>query len=82
VLVNDNASDFRPMFARDAIHPGLILLPGGVGRERQQQLARTVIDWMVNAAATAREDTGDFMINTLVEIDEAGTSTRQDLPDA
>ncbi len=25
VFVTDNASDFRPMYARDAIHPGLVV---------------------------------------------------------
>lgn len=79
VFVTDNASDFRPMCVRDAIHPGLIVIPGVVGRDRQRQLARMLLDWIVNAAATAREDPGDFMINTLVRIDEAGNCTRQDL---
>lgn len=64
VFVTDNGSDFRPTYARDAIRPGLIIMPGGVGRDRQQQLARSVIDWIVNAAAGAREVPSDFMLNT------------------
>jgi hypothetical protein len=31
VLVTDNASDFRPLYARDDIHPGLIVIPAAYG---------------------------------------------------
>ena len=48
VLVTDNASDFRPGYARDEIHPGLIVMPAGPGREHQRELARQVIDWIVS----------------------------------
>jgi predicted nuclease of predicted toxin-antitoxin system len=36
VLLTDDASDFRPMFARDDIHPGLAVIPGEYGRAEQQ----------------------------------------------
>jgi predicted nuclease of predicted toxin-antitoxin system len=39
VLVTDNASDFRPMYARDEVHPGLIVMPAGHGRAHQRELA-------------------------------------------
>ena len=32
VLVTDNASDFRPMYRREDVHPGLIVVPAGYGR--------------------------------------------------
>jgi predicted nuclease of predicted toxin-antitoxin system len=51
VLVTDNASDFRPMYARDDIHPGLLVIPAGDGRARQQELTRAVIAWIANAVA-------------------------------
>lgn len=43
VLVTDNASDFRPMYGRDELHPGMIVFAGGDGRTRQRQLVRVVI---------------------------------------
>ena len=44
MLVTDNASDFRPMFARDEIHPGLAVMPAEHGRASQQRLAGRLID--------------------------------------
>lgn len=29
VFVTDKASDFRPMYARDDTHPGLVVVPAG-----------------------------------------------------
>jgi predicted nuclease of predicted toxin-antitoxin system len=43
VLVTDNASDFRAMYARDDVHPGLVVIPASDGRGRQQQLAHAAI---------------------------------------
>jgi predicted nuclease of predicted toxin-antitoxin system len=82
VLVTDNASDFRPMYGRDEIHPGLIVMPGGDGRARQQELLCAVIKWIVSAATNAGQTPADFMVNTLVEIDSTGRSTAQELPRA
>jgi predicted nuclease of predicted toxin-antitoxin system len=53
VFATDNASDFRPMYERDEIHPGLLALPGSNGREAQQQLAAAGIEWIVQAAGDA-----------------------------
>jgi hypothetical protein len=55
VLVIDNASDFRPMYARDELHPGLIVMPAGHGRDRQRQLASKVVDWIANTASTKNQ---------------------------
>ena len=54
VLVTDNASDFRPMYGRDELHPGMIVIPGGDGRARQQ-LVRAVIAWILNAAGESAQ---------------------------
>jgi len=81
-FVTDNVSDFRPMYARDAIHPGLVVIPGGAGRDRQQQLARIVIEWIVTAAAAAGEPPADFLVNALIEIDDDGACSQHDLPHA
>jgi hypothetical protein len=79
-LVTDNASDFRPMYARDEVHPGLIVMPAGHGRERQRDLARQVIDWIVSSAPATDQTPAQFMINTLVEIDADGVVAAYDLP--
>jgi predicted nuclease of predicted toxin-antitoxin system len=60
VLVTDNASDFRPMYARQEIHPGLIVMPAEYGREMQQHLARDVLDFIAKAAADVAESAGDL----------------------
>jgi predicted nuclease of predicted toxin-antitoxin system len=80
ILVTDNASDFRPIYARVEIHPGLMVMPAEFGRDRQQQFARAVIDYVVDAAAQAGETPADFMVNKLVEIDHDGACAVQDLP--
>lgn len=80
VLVTDNASDFRPMYARNDVHPGLIVMPGADGRKSQRQRIGEVIDWITAAASTDGQTAADFMINRLVEVDAAGLITSQNLP--
>ena len=80
VLVTDNASDFRPMFARDTVHPGLAVMPAEHGRERQQQRAGGLIDFIVGSAGAAGETPADFMVNRLVEIEDDGSASARDLP--
>jgi hypothetical protein len=82
VFVTDNASDSRPMYEREEIHPGPAVMPAEVGRERQQQLAGAVIDWIVSAAAEIGQTPADFMVNRLVAIERDGSCTTHDLPAA
>jgi predicted nuclease of predicted toxin-antitoxin system len=82
VFVTDNASDFRPMYARDEVHPGLIAMPADCGRERQRQLAGAVIRWIGQEAASSGETHADFMVNRLVEIDADGRCSSRELPAA
>jgi hypothetical protein len=82
VFVTDNASDFRPMYARDELHPGLVVMPAAFGRSRQHELARAVIDWIVGAAVGAGERPNDYMVNKVVEVDDEGRCTVRDLPAA
>lgn len=49
VLVTDNASDFRRMFERDDIHPGLAVMPAEHGRASQQRLAGLLIDFVITS---------------------------------
>jgi predicted nuclease of predicted toxin-antitoxin system len=80
VLVTDNASDFRPMYARDEVHPGLIVMPAGPGRDHQRELARQVIDWIVSTASATDQTPAEFMVNRLVDIDADGVVDMYDLP--
>jgi len=80
VLVADNASDLRPMYARDEVHPGLIVMPAGHGRERQRDLTRRAIDWIVSTASANDQTPAEAMINRLVEIDADGVVAAYDLP--
>jgi predicted nuclease of predicted toxin-antitoxin system len=81
VLVTDNAADFRPMYARQEIHPGLIVMPAEYGREMQQHLARAVLDFVAKAAVDVAESAADFMINKLVEIGDDGECQILELPE-
>jgi predicted nuclease of predicted toxin-antitoxin system len=81
VFATDNASDFRPMYEHDEIHPGLLALPGSNGRDEQQRLGAAAIEWIVQAAEAAGESTADFMVNKLVEVADDGTCTVRDLPE-
>ena len=80
VLVTDNASDFRPMFARDDIHPGLAVIPGEYGRAEQQRLAYVLIDFIVDTAHAGGEAPADYMVNRLVEVHDDATVTATELP--
>ena len=80
VLVTDNASDFRPLLARDAVHPGLIVLPGEYGRASQQRFAHQVIAHVAAEAAAAGEPPADYMVNRVVEIDDHGAISARQLP--
>jgi hypothetical protein len=80
VLVTDNAADFRPMFNRDDLHPGLAVMPGEYGRARQQDFALRLIAFIVESARLAHELPADFMINRLVEIDDDGHASASELP--
>lgn len=80
VFVTDNASDFRPMYERDEVHPGLVVMPAEVTRERQQQLVGTLISWIMTAAAADQQSPADFMVNKLVEVNNEGGCTVRDIP--
>lgn len=80
VFATDNTSDFRPMYAREELHPGLLALPAGDSRAHQQQLLRVAIAFITVRATAVSEPTADFMVNKLVEVDGAGSCFASDLP--
>ena len=44
IIVTNNASDFRRLYAAEPLHAGLIILVPGVGRILQQKLFQAAID--------------------------------------
>jgi predicted nuclease of predicted toxin-antitoxin system len=70
-LITNNGRDFRMLYARLAIHPGLVVILPSITRERQQVLLGKGL-----IAVATLHDT----INKLVEIDMAGDVTVSDWP--
>jgi predicted nuclease of predicted toxin-antitoxin system len=74
VLVTNNGSDFRKLYAAQSLHAGLVVIVPAVRRSEQQRLFRGALD----ALATAGEP-----INRVLEVDIDGedmTFTIYDLP--
>ena len=74
ILVTNNASDFRQLYAAEALHAGLVILLPNVGRDLQQRLFRAALDEL----ATVGEP-----VNRVLEVDLDGgevTLTLYDLP--
>ena len=63
VLVTNNASDFRKIYAMQPLHAGLVIIIPSVSRVEQQQLFRGVLDEL----ATLGEP-----INRVLEVDIDG----------
>ena len=71
-LVTNNARDFRRIYARLELHPGLVLILPRVLAPDQQRLFGLVLD---------RIESEPDLINKLVEIDAAGVITISDWPE-
>jgi predicted nuclease of predicted toxin-antitoxin system len=74
VLVTNNASDFRRLYAAQPLHAGLVILIPTVGRDLQQRLFRAALDEL----ATLGEP-----VNRVLEVDLDGddvTFALYDLP--
>ncbi len=81
-LVTNNFGDFRRLCETHSAHPGLIVLPTPE-REAQKQLleiALAHIDRQTGLSGAA--DSGEFMINRVVEISETQECTDLLLPNA
>lgn len=63
VLVTNNASDFRRLYAAQQLHPGLVILVPNIGRETQLRLFRE---------ALARLRSLGELVNQALEIDVGG----------
>ena len=74
VLVTNNASDFRRLYAAEPLHAGLVILIPAVGRIVQQQLFRAALDELAIIGEP---------VNRVIEVDLEGEDavvTIYDLP--
>ena len=74
VLVTNNATDFRRLYARHSLHAGLLIIIPSVNRVEQQRLFLGALDELVTVGE---------LINQVLEIDIDGddvTFTLYDLP--
>jgi predicted nuclease of predicted toxin-antitoxin system len=74
ILVTNNASDFRQLYAAAPLHAGLVILLPNVGRDLQQRLFQAALDEL----ATTGEP-----VNRVLEVNLDGddvTLTLYDLP--
>jgi len=80
-LVTNNFGDFRQLCERQAVHPGLIVLPTP-SREAQQKLLDIALAHIEQQTTrSGASDSGELMINRVVEITEAGVCTDFPLPE-
>jgi predicted nuclease of predicted toxin-antitoxin system len=63
VLVTNNASDYRRLYAAEPLHPGLVILIPNVGRALQQRLFHAALDQL---AVTGEP------VNQVLEVDLVG----------
>jgi predicted nuclease of predicted toxin-antitoxin system len=76
VLVTNNASDFRRLYATEPLHAGLVILIPTVSRHLQQKLFRAALDELVTIGEP---------VNRVLEVDIDGnevTLALYDLPPA
>jgi predicted nuclease of predicted toxin-antitoxin system len=74
VLVTNNASDFRRLYAKEPLHAGLIILIPNVGRELQRRLFKGALDQLALFG-----DPGNQVLEVDIDGDEV-TFTLYDLP--
>jgi predicted nuclease of predicted toxin-antitoxin system len=79
-LVTNNLGDFRRLCKTRSVHPGLIALPTPSRAVQQELLANALAYIDRRAAETGAADASEFMINTVVEVNDAGTCSDLALP--
>ena len=70
VFVTNNEQDFRRLYRTHDLHPGLIVLAERI-RVEQVAMFERVLDYIEQHAARAGEAPGSWMVNRVVEVDEA-----------
>lgn len=80
-LVTNNFGDFRRLCEGQSVHPGLIVLPTP-SREAQQQLLDIAFAHIEQQTRLrGASDPGEFMINRVIEVSEAGVCADYPLPE-
>jgi|CZKG01.1.fsa_nt_gi predicted nuclease of predicted toxin-antitoxin system len=80
-LVTNNLGDFRRLCKTRSAHPGLIV-PPTPSRAAQQELLMSVLAYVERRAREAgAADSGEFMINRVVEVSDAGACADFPLPE-
>lgn len=72
VLVTNNASDFRKLYAANPLHTGLIIIVPNVDRGLQQTLFRAALDTVASA---------NDLVNRVLEVGIEGENVTLDLYD-
>jgi predicted nuclease of predicted toxin-antitoxin system len=80
VFVTNNESDFVSLSRKVDLHTGLLILPQADRREAAWPLLDAAIDHIEEQAEEDAEPAADWMLNKLVEVDEAGSARHADLP--
>jgi predicted nuclease of predicted toxin-antitoxin system len=79
-LVTNNFGDFRRLCETRLVHPGLLVMPT-VARDAQKRLLDIALNHIERQTTqSGATDSGEFMINRVVEIDEEGVCTDFPLP--
>ena len=74
VIVTENAVDFRKLLVRQALHPGLIVLPS-VSRDHSLRLIDGAIVYLASLG-----DPPNLMVNHVLEVNDSGELTLSSLP--
>lgn len=75
VIVTENAEDFRALARNNPRHPGLVILPGGVGKAAQIALTTAAVDRMLHDIEAGRHPSGH-----VYEVASDGAIRRRRLP--
>ena len=79
VIVTDNGRDYRALCRREDIHPGVIIVPADRGLAVQRELTVEVVEWIRRKATERGFDPKDLLINRVIEIDESGNCSEEEL---
>lgn len=74
IIVTGNARDFRGLIERQSVHPGLIILPA-VDRDGTWRLLEEVLTRLER-----EPDPGRYMVNRVIEVDQAGAVRTYRMP--
>ena len=74
VLVTQNARDFRKLVGKQAIHPGMVVLPN-LARDQTESLLRAAVGYLIRLGNPM-----DAMVNCVLDVTKDGEMSLSDLP--